>query len=309
MTVPDTPLAGSPWGALLTAYFVLIAAPSGLTMVNAWRRLRWPAEASGPGAWAASVTSLGLLAVAGSLLVADLGRPERFFLMVTRFDNLGSPISLGAKVLALKGLLLLVDLYLLHRIRAAGGAVGDQRTRATITSVTVALGLSGVFLAVYPVAVLERTWMAPLAGTSGALLVFAVTAVLVGVAVQTVLDLLCASPPSGAAVAGMRSATLGVLGVAAVAGLLVVQAVLADPATSAVVRDQLADGTGAVLWWGGSVMAGTVLPVAGLALTRHRLLWRSRRPEAWLLAIAAVLLLGACATRYLVVTVGPLGGP
>lgn len=301
MTVPATPLAESPWGALLMVYFVLIAAPSGLTMVNVWRRLRWSADASGAGARAASATSLGLLVVAGSLLVLDLGRPERFFLMVTRFDNLGSPISLGAKALALKGLLLVVDLYLLYRLRAAGGVAGDLRTRATIRAVTVGLGLTSAFLAVYPVAVLERTWMAPLAGTSGALLVFALTAVLMGLGMQGVLDVVVPDPPSDAARGGTRSATLGALAVAVVVALLVVPSVLADPATSAIVAAQLTGGAGALLWWGGSVTAGAVLPAAGLVFRRD-----SRGVWAW--AVAAGLLLGACATRYLVVAVGPLGG-
>lgn len=305
MIGPATPLPESPWGVLLTLYFVLIAAPSGLTMVSSWRRLRRPA-ADGAGARASSWTALGMLAVAGLLLVADLGRPERFFLMVTRFDNLGSPISLGAKALLLKGLLLVVDLYLLHRLRAAGGVVGDRRTRATITAVTVSLGLTSVFLAVYPVAVLGRTWMAPLAGTGGALLVFALTALLIGVALQMVLDLVVTDPSPAAAGGATGSATLAALGVAVVLGPLVAGSVLTDPATAGPVRDQLADGLGAVLWWGGSVAAGTVLPAVGLLATRRRSpRWsRHRRLAQWV--ILTGLLLGACTTRYLVVVVGPL---
>lgn len=306
MIAPATPLPESPWGALLTVYFVLIAAPSGLTMVASWRRLRRPAAADGARARASSWTALGLLAVAGLLLLADLGRPERFFLMVTRFDNLGSPISLGAKALLLKGLLLAVDLYLLHRLRAAGGVVGDRRTRATITAVTVSLGLTSVFLAVYPVAVLGRTWMAPVAGTGGALLVFALTALLIGVALQMVLDLVLTDPPPAATVGATRSATLAALGVAVVLGPLVAGSVLTDPATAGPVRDQLADGLGAVLWWGGSVAAGTVLPAVGLLATRRRSprFSRHRRLAQWV--ILTGLLLGACTTRYLVVVVGPL---
>lgn len=305
MTPLAQPLPESPWGSLLTVYFVLIAVPSGLTVVNGWRRLRRPAEASGPGAWAASVTALGLLAVAGLLLVVDLGRPERFFLMVTRFGNLDSPISLGAKALALKGLLLVVDLYLLHRLR--GGPPGDARSRATVTTVTVLLVLTSAFLAVYPVVVLERTWLAPLAGTSGALLVFGLTGLLTGAAAQMLLDLLV-DPPSGPAVDDLRAATLATLGIAVVAGVLVLPSVLADPSTAGPVA--AAGGGAALLWWGGSVTVGTVLPAAGLVLTRHRRAWRwpERVRERWQWGIVTGLLLGAVVTRYLVVAVGP-GGP
>lgn len=294
-----------PWGALLTLYFVLIAVPSGLTVVACARRWRHPQLAGSPGDRLASLTSLGLLAVAGLLLVVDLGRPERFFLMVTRFDNLGSPISLGAKVLALKGLLLVVDLYLQHRSRGPGGVPrppGDTLTRSTVSTVTVALVGCSVFLAVYPVAVLERTWLAPLAGTGAAMLVFALSALLMGAAAQLLLDGFAAEPPPGRVVAELRGATAALLAVWAVAVGLAVVSVLGDPVAAAAVR---AAGT-AVGWGLIVVVAGIAVPAAGLAHARRRGPWAGRW-ELWRLGVAAAILAGAGAARLLVVGVGPWG--
>lgn len=292
-----------PWGALLTLYFVLIAVPSGLTVVACARRWRHPELAGSAGDRLASTTSLGLLAVAGLLLAIDLGRPERFFLMVTRFDNPGSPISLGAKVLALKGVLLVVDLYLQHRSRSPAGVPrppGDTLTRSTVSTVTVALVGCSAFLAVYPVAVLERTWLAPLAGMSAAMLVFATTALLMGAAAQLLLDGLAAEPPPGRVTAELRGATAAVLAVwAVVVGLAVVSA-LGDPAAAAAVRS-----AGAVAGWGlVVVVAGIAAAAAGLAYARRRAPWAGRW-ELWRVGVAAGILIGAGAARLLVVGLGP----
>lgn len=295
-----------PWGALLTLYFVLIAVPSGLTVVACARRWRRPELAGTAGDRLVSTTSLVLLAVAGLLLVIDLGRPERFFLMVTRFDNLGSPISLGAKVLALKGLLLVVDLYLQHRSRGPAGVPrppGDTLTRSTVSAVTVALVGCSVFLAVYPVAVLERTWLAPLAGTGAAMLVFALTALLMGAAAQLLLDGFAADPPPARMTAELRGATSALLAIWAVVVLLAAVSVLGDPAAADAVRS-----AGAAAGWGlVVVVAGIVVAAAGLAHARRRgpWAWRVARWEIWRVGVAVAILLGAGTARLLVVGLGP----
>lgn len=292
MTALAQPLPVSPWGTELAVYFVLIGLPSGLTLVACWRRVAWPSR-GGAADRAASLLTLGLLAVAGVLLVVDLGRPERFFLMLTRFDNLSSPISIGAKVLALKGLLLMVNILLLQHHRLTPG---DTRTRLVSATVTVMLGACSLVLAVYPVAVLNRTWFAPLAGTSGAMLVFLLTALLMGTAVQLLLDALVPGEPAAPADRSLLLGTLATVGAFAVAVGFMSLISLTDPA-AAPAREQVGDG-GAALWWGGcSVAAGVTLPAVGLALRADR--------RSWLLISASAILLGACATRYLVVTVGP----
>lgn len=299
MTVLAQPMPASPWGVELALYFVLVGIPSGLTLLACWRRASRP-DSGGAADRAASLVALGLLAVAGLLLVIDLGRPERFFLMLTRFDNLGSPISIGAKVLALKGLLLVADLLLLHRSRGPGGdrlVPGDARTRGAGTVVLVLLAACSLVLAVYPVTVLDRTWMAPLAGTGGAMLVFLLTALLMGAAVQLLLDTVVPGGPGRSTGRGLRLGMLAALGTFAVAGGFAALSALGDPVAGPVVREQLGGGGGAAAWWGGSVALGTVLPAVGLALQPRR--------RGWLPAIAVGVLLGACVTRYLVFAVGP----
>lgn len=299
MTLLAAPLPASPWGPALGAYFILVGIASGLTLVGCWRRVACPGT-NRVADRAASLLVLGLLMVAGLLLVADLGRPERFFLMLTRFDNLGSPISIGAKVLAVKGLLLTADIWVLQRVRGPGGGLftpGDTRTRVVSATVTALLAVCSLVLAVYPVTVLNRTWMAPLAGVSGAMLVFLLTALLMGAAVQLLLDALVPGEPARPARRGLELGTVVTLGAFAVAGGFAALSAFADPVAEPMVRQQLGGGSGAALWWGGSVVTGTVLPAVGLALRRR---WRG-----WLHTSAVAMLLGACATRYLVFSVGP----
>ncbi len=119
-----TPLPEPPWGPLLGTYFVLIGAVSGASLVAWWIGYRYDERPEIE--WALEWIALGLLSVGAIILVADLGRPMRFFLMLTQFSNLTSPMSVGAKVLGLEFFLLAVSLYLLHRQRkrAAPGSTG-----------------------------------------------------------------------------------------------------------------------------------------------------------------------------------------
>lgn len=176
--------AVSPWGELLAVYFVLVGVPSGLTLTALAVRA-WLPESGERLQRQAALVSLATLAVLALLLVIDLGRPLRFFLMLTRFDNLASPISLGAKLIAVKAALLVVALYL-HRLkrRAGDGAVpADRRTALIDTGVRWSLGVVSLALALYPVSVLARSWVSPAADTSGAALVYLVTTLLLGAAV------------------------------------------------------------------------------------------------------------------------------
>ena len=133
--------------------------------------------------------ALVTLVLCGVLLIVDLGRPARFFLMLTRFSNLSSAMSVGAKLIALKGFLLTLYLYLLHRRRSAL-APGDVArapgvTRAAYAVVPLLLAVASLCLAAYPAILLARTWFAPLAASSGAALLFVTTALLMGAAMAT----------------------------------------------------------------------------------------------------------------------------
>ena len=276
--MPNHPLPEAPWGLLLAWYFVLIGLPSGITLITCARRA-WRRDA---GDVLPTAIALGLLAVVGVLLIVDLGRPERFFLMLTSFGNLGSPISVGAKLLALKGFLLVTDLYLGVRARNADGTIrrpGNRMTSFVVTAVTWALGIVSFALAIYPAIVLSRTWLAPLAATSGAALVFVLTACLMGAAVHLVL--------AREDTAVLRTVTLALLAGYAVA--LAMQALSVTGALRTAV-------TGSLLLWGSTaVVLGVAAPAAALTLSRAR---------AVHVVAAALILLGGAVCRYLFFVLG-----
>jgi formate-dependent nitrite reductase membrane component NrfD len=293
----NQPLPDSPWGPLLATYFVLVGIPSGLTLTAQWAGTR-----RGGGdrrvARRASSIALAVACVAGLLLVIDLGRPERFFLMLTQFDNVGSPISLGAKILALKIFLLVTELYLTRHLSNAGPvpAPGDRFTSVLGKSIRILLVLTSIALALYPVSVLSRTWVAPLAGTGGAALLYLTTALLMGTALYSVIEL--CTPPDDLAdrLTGLRTAVLGLLGLYLVAGLFEWLALQAKPALYDQVVAFLTGTGGAVLFWGGAVGAGLILAAPGLLL-RHA--GRTVRVTS-----ALLLVTGVAVVRYLIFGVG-----
>ncbi|SFC92900.1 NrfD/PsrC family molybdoenzyme membrane anchor subunit [Streptomyces aidingensis] len=307
-----TPMENVPWGAPLALYFTLIGLPSGLTLILWWRAAR-PATAAVPGAspgggggegwrldWRAHWTVLALLTAAGALLVTDLGRPERFFLMLTAFGNWDSPISLGAKLIAVKSALLALALYLLWdllwaRRRAAGPGGGPLPAargpaRAVDRALPWLLGAASAALAVYPAAVLARTWVSPLAATPGAALLYLLTALLMGGAA---VQLLLLWPPGGAAAEdpARRRFTLGLLTVYA-AALFFAGISVADGTPARESLDALLNGGWSALFYGGVLGAGLLLPLLTLGLAGRR---RWAQPAA-----AVGVLAGACALRFLI---------
>src|SRR5882724_658692 len=180
------PLLEAPWGAIIGVYFMLVGLATGVTLVAYWV---YPEDARAQVRYAWVTTWMAFLSlVAGSvLLVVDLEQPARFHLMVASFSNLGSPMSIGAKLIAAKLFLLAVYLYLLARRRGAVAA-GDlsltgSATRALFSTVPAALAVVSVALAVYPAVLLARTWSSPLAHTPAAGVLLLSTALLMGTAV------------------------------------------------------------------------------------------------------------------------------
>ncbi|GLX99546.1 NrfD/PsrC family molybdoenzyme membrane anchor subunit [Herbidospora sp. NBRC 101105] len=261
------------WGPLLAAYVVLVGLPTGLTLMTWWvGRSGASARLERVGAWGALVALVAI----SVLLVVDLGRPERFHLMLVRFDNLASPISWGAKLIALKILLLLLVVHAVERRRP------PDRPLTRLTRVVAVLLLAVSFaLALYPAALLARSWASPLAGGAGVL--FVLTALLMGAAVVVLLG------------GEGRTALLGLLAASAVA-LAVEALALAGRPDDRLLLAELTTGGSAPLFWGVAVGAGLVLPAAGLlALPRNRVVT----------ALCAVAVLaGAAATRYLLFAVG-----
>jgi Ni/Fe-hydrogenase subunit HybB-like protein len=183
------PMLEAPWGAIIGVYFVLVGLATGITLLTLWihpqdDRARVHYE------WVTTWVAFMALAAASILLVIDLGQPSRFYLMITSFSNLASPMSIGAKLIALKLYLLAMYLYLLTRRRGALTA-GDvsltgHATQTLFAVIPAALGLISLALAVYPAILLARTWSSPLAHTAGAGVLFLSTALLMGTAVAIV---------------------------------------------------------------------------------------------------------------------------
>lgn len=295
MPTQVAPMADSPWGGLLAVYFALIGVPSGLTLAVWWHRQRFPTAALTLD-WRAGWVCLGMLASAGALLTIDLGRPERFTLMLTEFGNWDSPISLGAKIIALKVFLLGVSLYMLSRRRAASEGAATPlpargATRQLERTVTWLLGASSIALAVYPVAVLARTWVSPLAGTSGSALLFLVTSLLMGYAV---VELIAAggTEPQGEQEARRRHMMLVLLMTFGMVMAFTAVSVPLGPARESL--DAVLRGDWTLLFYGGVLGIGLAVPVLALLLGR-------RRRAARLLGAVAVLI-GSCLARFLVFT-------
>jgi formate-dependent nitrite reductase membrane component NrfD len=283
------PLPEVPWGPMIGVYFILAGMAAGTTLVAEWV-MPQDARSAVAFAWKTSWVALVALVLCGVLLIVDLGRPARFFLMLTRFANPSSAMAVGAKLIALKGLLLALYLYLLYRRRHAL-ATGDVAlapgvTRVAYTVIPALLAVASLCLAAYPAILLARTWLSPLAASSGAALLFVTTALLMGTAVAT-----------GAAydetlVARLRGAML-FLGAAQVCLLLLAGLALygGSPALERAL-DALISGRAAAIFWGLAMGVGLSVPLAALAATRQQRLVT--------IASALCLFVGAATLRFLI---------
>jgi Ni/Fe-hydrogenase subunit HybB-like protein len=184
--MPPMPLSSPPWHDALAVYFVVIGLASGVTLVRDLVDLDSDPRSRVVELWATYV-SLAALSVAGVILIVDLGRPLRFWLMLAGLPNALSPMAWGARLLALKGLLLLLDAYLLRKMAAANAAASivaefaTPPTRAIFVTVRVLLRATSLALAIYPAFLLSRTWLSPLARTPASALLFLITTLLLGV--------------------------------------------------------------------------------------------------------------------------------
>jgi formate-dependent nitrite reductase membrane component NrfD len=286
------PLAQAPWPPLIGVYFILAGLAAGTSLVAEWVR---PQQERGAAAFAWKMEWLALLALmlCGAILIRDLGRPERFVLMLTSMANLGSAMSVGAKLIALKGLLLAYVLYLLYRRRRALAA-GDMTLAPGVTQTVYAvapglLAVASLCLAVYPAMLLARTWSAPLAASSGAGLLFASTALLMGLAVGALL--VRDAEHAARLRAMMLFLAVAQLGLLLFAGL----SLYGGAPALAHALHTLTIGTAASLFWGVAVGVGLGVPCVLLLLgSSHR---------ALILVSAGCLLVGAATLRWLVFSV------
>lgn len=287
------PLASVPWGPWIGVYIVLTGIASGLTLVTRFMR---PADerAATRVEWISSWTSLVILAVCAIILIWDLRRPARFFLMITQFANAGSLMSWGAKIIALKVGLLAVYLMLLHRRRqaiAAGDAtLTGSTTRALYAAVPEGLAFVSFALAIYPAFLLSWTWSSPAAHNAGSALIYLSSGAILGVAAEN-LSLTFAGSVGDKEMAERARVTLMRLLAAHVIALGFFALSLRANDTRAVFD---------ALWNGGAAGACWILiTFTGLAILLSAPVFAGRSRVA--LSIAA--LVGAAASRYLVFSV------
>jgi formate-dependent nitrite reductase membrane component NrfD len=286
------PLPEAPWGSLLGVYLILIGLATGLTLLVQWLRPA-DAETADTFEWGATWVALAATVACGLILIVDLGRPERFFLMLTRFGSTESVMSWGAKLIALKAGLLLVQLYLLHRRRKerAGGAEvpEDAVTRWVVRAVPGLLVLVSIALAVYPALLLARTWSSPLASTPGVSILFPVTALAMGGAAAALVALVLPGSAYGELRDRLERVLLFLLGTQGVLLLFAWVGGLGAGRETARLWAVLLSGESAGLFW--AAVVGLVLP--GLLL-----LSMPRNKRA--LALSAVATLASAgAVRFL----------
>jgi formate-dependent nitrite reductase membrane component NrfD len=289
----NLPLAGAPWGPWIGVYIVLSGLASGLTLVTRFLR---PADerAAIRVDWIAGWTSLVTLAVCTVILVSDLRRPARFFLMVTQFANAGSLMSVGAKIIALKTGLLAIYLMLLYRRRQALGAgdatLAGNATRALYAVVPDALALVSFALAIYPAFLLSWTTSSPAAHNAGSALVFLTSAVVLGAAVVNIIATLTPDAPDPAMDTRTRVAVMRLLGAHVVVLGLVLLSLRANE--TRFVFDALWHGA-----WTGTCWI--ILGVTGLAVALSTPVFAGRSR----LALSMTAFAGAAATRFLIFAV------
>jgi formate-dependent nitrite reductase membrane component NrfD len=288
------PLLEAPWGAVIGVYFILVGLATGVTLLAHWV---YPEDerAQVHYAWVTTWAAFMALVAGSVLLIVDLEQPARFYLMVASFSNLGSPMSIGAKLIALKLFLLAIYLYLLARRRGAM-AVGDlsltgSATQALFSIVPAALAVVSLALAGYPAVLLARTWSSPLARTPAAGVLFLSTALLMGTAVA--LMMACLGRLRGDLVLRRRLKDVLLFLVVAQIPLLGLWLLSVDTnqASLATTPSQLIHGTGAAVFWLAVIGVGLGLPAC--------LLPSFGRSRAVAICGALAVLVGASTTRYL----------
>lgn len=178
----------TPWGALIGIYFGLAGVIGGLPLIAA-SVLRSDGHSLLARDTKRTVLAVcgGAIAVAALLLVLDLGRPGRFYLMVTEFSAT-SPISVGAKLLALDGYLT-AALWFLYT-RASGSSQPEANAKPSrVLRVLEALALFvSLSIAIYPALVAGASYHSPLARLPGSTVLFIVTALIMGAGALSVVS-------------------------------------------------------------------------------------------------------------------------
>jgi Fe-S-cluster-containing dehydrogenase component/formate-dependent nitrite reductase membrane component NrfD len=240
-TVYDVPHEPRPWGWRVSAYLWTKSVAAGAALVAALGTLAgWPTA----GRPALPVVALAFLLATTVLLIADLKRPDRFHFILLK-ANYRSWLVWGAWILMAFGAVLALWL-----LAAGSGRAGWLAVLAPLL-VLLALAAAGYSAFLFAQAEGRDSWQSPLVLPH--LLVSALTA---GAAVGLLVH--GGSP-------ALRGLLLAGLGVNLL--LVVTEHVTPHSNTDAATASRLVtDGPWRTAFWGGAVVAGTLLPAALLLI-------------------------------------------
>jgi formate-dependent nitrite reductase membrane component NrfD len=240
-TVYDVPHEPRPWGWRVSAYLWTKSVAAGAALVAALATLAgWPTA----GRPALPVVALAFLLATTVLLIADLKRPDRFHFILLK-ANYRSWLVWGAWILMAFGAVLALWL-----LAAGSGRAGWLAVLAPLL-VLLALAAAGYSAFLFAQAEGRDSWQSPLVLPH--LLVSALTA---GAAVGLLVH--GGSP-------ALRGLLLAGLGVNLL--LVVTEHVTPHSNTDAATASRLVtDGPWRTAFWGGAVVAGTLLPAALLLI-------------------------------------------
>jgi formate-dependent nitrite reductase membrane component NrfD/ferredoxin len=240
-TVYDVPHEPRPWGWRVSAYLWTKSVAAGAALMAALAVLGgWPMA----GGVALPVVALLFLVATTVLLIADLKRPDRFHFILLK-ANYRSWLVWGAWILMAFGAVLAFWL-----LAAASGAGSGSRLLALLL-VPLALGAAGYSAFLFAQAEGRDAWQSPLV-----LPHLLVSALAAGAAVALLVHR--GSP----ALRGLLLASLGVNLLLALAERVVPHA----NADAAAASRLITDGPWRTAFWGGAVVAGTLVPAALLLL-------------------------------------------
>ncbi len=226
------------------------------------------------------------------ILIVDLGVPSRFLNMLMRF-NIDSPMSMGAwALLGFSACAFLAALLTLLE------DIGRSHDRSGIKRLVGVVGSAfGFFLAAYPGVLLGATarplWIE---GHALGALFLAVGASTGAAAIALILVLLRSAADQ---VASVRLMTVVALVVQIVAVIVFVASVqVSGSVASTAALDRLTDGRFAMLFWGGAIVIGSVLPLfLGFMSLRRR--------SFGLTALTSLLVLvGGFLVKYVIMAAG-----
>lgn len=265
------------WHASYAIYFFVIGILAGLSFLSYGS---WITPALRPLREKAAYISLGLLAVGGLLLIADLSQPLRFLNTLNpAYLNFSSPLAWGALNIVAFGIVSV--LYILELKKGQDSARGKL---LAMIAALLALGLpiyTGYDLTVHQSRPIWNTPIMPV--------LFVALAIASGSAVGSLL----AGGNAGAqkvlreymlwSTAGVGVALISILGTTNYGG-----------SASELTFMILTSGTMGTIFVGGGILLGTAAPVAILFLAHLR----QQATAAMLMLSALLILLGSAALRY-----------